>query len=631
MKYVICRSLLNSLMKSLRHLFLFSIISLVGAFQAYAQGDRCSGIQAFCAGTSQYVFPNSNADKGNFLNAEIGPDYLCLERQLYPSWFYLKVDSSGKLDFLIKQTQNSDGSGRELDVDFIAWGPFGERDDLCSSSSLSNSRIVDCSYSTSATENLVIDNAIAGQVYVVLLTNYSELPGYISLEQINLNQSASGTTDCSIVNILGDDIARCDNSPVLLNANKVIASRFEYYVFNEISNSFELLSNQISPEFMVFNSGLYKVIAINESTGLRLDDEILVEYLEAPIAKKPEDLFVCSNGDTGIFDLSDVNAILTQDSDNPRVDYEVSFYGSQQNFENEIIIESPDSFQGFDGQKIIATITDPRTSCVSNLVDFNLFFSPMPIMSFPETIEFCVSAEGDLIETKTLGSDFGSDFIYRWNVPNDPDGDGVQNSILIVNEIFDFPEISLEIENKQTGCSSSFRSQIKYYSAPKNITVTISGNDFEDGYLVDAATTGFIEDSATFEYQLDGGAWQNSSSFADVKPGRHIISSRDEKGCGIASSTSFNLVGYARFFTPNGDGYNDTWNVTNDEQVSISKILIYNRYGKLLKQLDPRGSGWDGTNDGKSMPADDYWFVVDLRDKSTGVISEFSGHFTLKL
>jgi gliding motility-associated-like protein len=59
--------------------------------------------------------------------------------------------------------------------------------------------------------------------------------------------------------------------------------------------------------------------------------------------------------------------------------------------------------------------------------------------------------------------------------------------------------------------------------------------------------------------------------------------------------------------------------------------LIYDRFGKLLKQLDPRGGGWDGTFNGAAMPADDYWFLVDLRDKNTGETSEFSGHFTLKL
>jgi gliding motility-associated-like protein len=137
--------------------------------------------------------------------------------------------------------------------------------------------------------------------------------------------------------------------------------------------------------------------------------------------------------------------------------------------------------------------------------------------------------------------------------------------------------------------------------------------------------------SPAYEYRLDDGSWQLQLDFSNVKPGVHTVSARDIYGCGSLTSGSFRLIGYARFFTPNGDGYNDTWNVINDAQISIYKVLIYDRFGKLLKQLDPRGGGWDGTFNGAAMPADDYWFVVDLRDKNTGETSEFSGHFTLKL
>jgi gliding motility-associated-like protein len=50
-------------------------------------------------------------------------------------------------------------------------------------------------------------------------------------------------------------------------------------------------------------------------------------------------------------------------------------------------------------------------------------------------------------------------------------------------------------------------------------------------------------------------------------------------------------------FTPNGDGYNDYWNVkglsANFNGNSI--IYIFNRFGKLLKQIIPTDQGWDGT------------------------------------
>ncbi len=597
----------------------------------YAQGDRCSSIRPFCAGTSQFVFPNSNAFNGDVAVAESGPDYRCLDFQPYPAWFFLKIKDLGNLNFRISQTVNSDGSGGTLDVDFIAWGPFNEGDELCGASALTTSKIVGCSYSPSATEDFILNNASTGQIYVVLINNYSELPGFISLEQTNLGLSNAGTTDCSIINILGDDRALCEKIPVELMASNVDATRYEYYVFDDTINDFVLLSNQTSPNFTVTTTGRYKVIAINDNTGLGFDDEVLVEYFENPIATEPNDLLGCSNEATALFDLSQVYGEITEDSQNSNSSFVLNFYSDETNFANDIAIENPTSFEGEDEQKIIATITNERSGCVSNAVAFKLKIASIPEIELEAETIFCIDADGNLLNAETIGKDLGSEYIYNWNVANDPDGDGVQNPVLSFTEIPENPDISLEIINKQTGCSNNFNTKITYYSAPKNITFGISGNDFEDGYVVTVNANAASGTMPVYEYQLDNGSWQIQSNFNNVKPGLHTVSARDIFGCGMATSSAFRLIGYARFFTPNGDGFNDTWNVINDPQVSISKVLIYDRYGKLLKQLDPQGRGWDGTYNGEIMPADDYWFVVDLRDQNSGIVSEFTGHFTLKM
>lgn len=618
-------------MKSLVHLTLFVFFSLAGVYQIYAQGDRCSSIQPFCAGTSQYVFPNSNRVNGDLPVADLGVNYRCLNTQPYPAWFYLKIEDSGKLNFRISQTVNSDGSGGTLDVDFIAWGPFNEGDELCGASALSPSRVVDCSYNPSATEDFLINNAATGQIYVVLITNYSENPGFITLEQTNLDQSNSGSTDCSIVDILGDDLALCDSAPVKITARNVDATRYEYYVFDENLNDFVLLSSQTSPDFTVTITGRYRVFAINDNTNLGFEDEILIEYFQKPKAIKPNDLLGCSNEPAAVFDLSKVYDEITQDPENGNSLFNLSFYSNETDFANKMPIENPNSFEAVDGQEILATITNQNSGCISNAVSFNLKIASIPVIELEAETVFCLDVEGDLVNPQTLGKDLGSDFIYKWNVNNDPDGDGVQNPILSFKEKPSNPDITLEIINKLTGCSNNFNTKITYYSAPKNIAFTISGNDFEDGYVVSVTADAVQGTVPSYEYQLDNGAWQEQSNFIKVKPGLHTVSARDISGCGMATSAAFRLIGYARFLTPNGDGFNDSWNVINDPQVSISKVLIYDRYGKLIKQLDPRGSGWDGTYNGAVMPADDYWFVVDLKDQSTGKVSEFSGHFTLKL
>ena len=87
---------------------------------------------------------------------------------------------------------------------------------------------------------------------------------------------------------------------------------------------------------------------------------------------------------------------------------------------------------------------------------------------------------------------------------------------------------------------------------------------------------------------------------------------------------------YPLFFTPNGDGYNDFWNIDIFSGQPTSKIYIFDRYGKLLKEIRPSGSGWNGTYNGKIMPTSDYWFLVEYSDFISGAPKMLRGHFTLK-
>jgi gliding motility-associated-like protein len=105
---------------------------------------------------------------------------------------------------------------------------------------------------------------------------------------------------------------------------------------------------------------------------------------------------------------------------------------------------------------------------------------------------------------------------------------------------------------------------------------------------------------------------------------------RDKIGCGELG-TSIIIIDYPKFFTPNNDGYNDTWNIVDLNLLGsqeTSKIEIYDRYGKLLKEISPMGKGWDGTLNGKPLPSTDYWFKVYYVEG--GVSKEFKAHFSLK-
>jgi gliding motility-associated-like protein len=174
----------------------------------------------------------------------------------------------------------------------------------------------------------------------------------------------------------------------------------------------------------------------------------------------------------------------------------------------------------------------------------------------------------------------------------------------------------------------------------KSRTITIEPSNiatFESIEVVDASQentiTVIVSGEGEYEYALfdqEGNLYANyqtSNFFNDVSPGLYTVSVRDIKhNCGIVEDL-VSIIGFPNVFTPNGDGTNDTWQVKGVSQQfqPNTKVLIFDRYGKLIKELNPVGPGWDGTFNGQNMPVSDYWFTVQLQDGRL-----YRSHFTLK-
>ena len=137
----------------------------------------------------------------------------------------------------------------------------------------------------------------------------------------------------------------------------------------------------------------------------------------------------------------------------------------------------------------------------------------------------------------------------------------------------------------------------------------------------------------TYEYSLDNGPRQTSNIFEGVSSGFHVIHIWDTEGlialsCEKLSIEDILIIDYPRFFTPNGDGIHDTWNIVGLDGQPAATIYIFDRYGKLLKQISSEGQGWDGTYLGRLLPASDYWFSIDYTEQSQA--KQFKANFTLK-
>ncbi|KIC03588.1 hypothetical protein OA88_02205 [Flavobacterium sp. JRM] len=109
------------------------------------------------------------------------------------------------------------------------------------------------------------------------------------------------------------------------------------------------------------------------------------------------------------------------------------------------------------------------------------------------------------------------------------------------------------------------------------------------------------------------------NNFCSVKTKIFLTVSNTNKDC-LKENNDYNIP---VFFTPNGDGINDFWEVTGIENQKYS-IYIYDRYGKLLKTLG-HNSGWDGNLNGNPLPSSDYWFRIIFEDGTNK-----NGHFSLK-
>jgi len=127
----------------------------------------------------------------NTVGIPSGGSATCLFTTANPTWFYLPVSGAGNINLQVIQTSTN---GALLDVDFIVYGPFADPVTPCGNQNLLLSSVVSCSYSSAAIESPFIPNAQPGQYYLLMVTNFSNQPGLITISEAGNTQ---GAIDCS--------------------------------------------------------------------------------------------------------------------------------------------------------------------------------------------------------------------------------------------------------------------------------------------------------------------------------------------------------------------------------------------------------------------------------------------------
>ncbi|WP_304198129.1 T9SS type B sorting domain-containing protein [Flavobacterium alvei] len=274
-------------------------------------------------------------------------------------------------------------------------------------------------------------------------------------------------------------------------------------------------------------------------------------------------------------------------------------------------------------QNITAQVQNPLNTTCTASTTLNFIVNPVPNIDLNldgSANELVCQNDSAFFVTLDAGITDGSsttNYDYTWT--KDGVHTGTNSPTLDVNAEGVY---TVEVK-KHSGCS-----RIRTLTVTASNIASITSVDVVDLTEVNTITVN-VTGPGVYEYSLDepNGFWQDSNFFNNVPAGVHVVYVNDKNGCGSVHQEIV-LVGVPKFFTPNGDGYNDYWSIkgVNETYNSNSIIYIFDRYGKLLKQWVPSlNQGWDGTFNGVPLPADDYWFTLKLEDGR-----ETKGHFSLK-
>jgi len=167
------------------------------------------------------------------------------------------------------------------------------------------------------------------------------------------------------------------------------------------------------------------------------------------------------------------------------------------------------------------------------------------------------------------------------------------------------------------GCTNSTAETISII--PSDLAVTIDIEQLpcaEGGVVLDANVSG---GSGYYDYYWSDGEVGNPRYF--VQEGLYYIVIKDDDDCQAISETvtvtdEMSCIEIPNTITPNDDGKNDTWNLdlTN---YSNAKIKVFSRWGRVVMVSTDLQISWDGTSiSGQSLPADTYYYVLELNDGS---------------
>jgi large repetitive protein len=386
------------------------------------------------------------------------------------------------------------------------------------------------------------------------------------------------------------------NSPTL-SSLKVVGQNLKWY---SSPTSLIVLASSTA---LVDGTTYYASQTINgcESPN-RLGVTALVSNIPIPAINYETTLCDDLNNNLETVNLSNYNNNLINNSANYSFAYYTSLIGAQ----NEIPVNLINNFNAYTlnvgDNKIYVRVTS-YTTCYE-IVTLQLTVIASPIITMPNNFILC--------ENKTVRINAENGFYsYLWSTGSKAQSitvDSPGNYWLVVEE-----------KHGTLICSTK-----KDFVVSLSNIASITAIESEDWTNNENIISIYVSGLGRYEYSINGLDFQDSNQFSGLEMGLQTVYVRDKNGCGSSTGEIYLLM-YPKFFTPNGDGFNDTWKIKFSSLEPNLKYQIYDRYGKLLKEVLNDGLGWDGTYNGIELPANDYWFLI---TRPNG--KQHKGHFALK-
>ena len=484
------------------------------------------------------------------------------------------------------------------------------------------------------------NDALAELNPIVDISNYRNI-GYPNIQEIYIRVDSQVNNDCLG---LGAHITlEVEQLPIAHPVN--IARQCDddtdgLFAFDIAGIAADVLQNQIGVNLTYFDesgaevfltnpfvsdSQIITIRATNSTSNACFDETTLAFIVDAsPVANAVSIPAVCddeSNDGRYDFDTSNIQATILEGQLGMEVSY-VDAAGEQ------LPSPLPNPFTTT-SQVITAYVQNSlNVSCVaSTFLQFTV--NPLPVFGVDTPQILCTTEPASNLVLSVFVKGMNAAYSYSWKNEN--------GAIIGTNQELEVNApgsyfITL-IQNDGTGCERT-KEIVVVGSEVAMLTmdaITIKDDSDANSILISTANlgTGIYEFSLLDAYGITEYFYQDEPIFENVKAGFHTIIIRDKNGCGEVS-LDVSVIGYPKFFTPNNDGYNDTWRVlgVNEQFYSAAAIYIFDRYGKLLKKINPSGNGWDGNVRGIALPSSDYWFTMEFVDLN-GNVQIRKGHFSM--